>query len=71
LGFNENERVTVHSEVGSMPGISDTALSSNQGRQGADVLSGGQSIGGRRTDKLSRTPAFKGRVITLEKSGQG
>jgi hypothetical protein len=46
LGLNENDRVTVHSEVGSVPGISDTALSSNQGRQCPDVLSGGQSIGG-------------------------
>ena len=68
LGLTENESVTVRSEIGSMSGI--LVRSFPQIKEGNALMyyPEANQLVARRTDKLSRTPAFKGGVVTLERA---
>ena len=68
LGLTENQRVTVHSEIGSMSGILVRPFSQIKAGNALMYYPEANRLVARRTDKLSRTPAFKGSVVTLERS---
>ena len=68
LGLTENERVTVHSEIGSMSSILVRPFPQIKAGNALMYYPEANRLVARRTDKLSRTPAFKGCVVTLERS---
>ena len=68
LGFTENERVTVRSEIGSMSGILVRPFPQIKAGNALMYYPEANRLVARRTDKLSRTPAFKGGVVTLDHS---
>jgi molybdopterin-dependent oxidoreductase alpha subunit len=68
LGLTENERVRVNSEIGSMTGILVRPFSEIKAGNALMYYPEANRLVARRTDKLSRTPAFKGGVVTLERS---
>ena len=67
LGLAENERVTVHSEIGSMSGILVRPFPQIKAGNALMYYPEANQLVSRRTDRLSRTPAFKGGVVTLER----
>jgi molybdopterin-dependent oxidoreductase alpha subunit len=67
LGLTENERVTVHSEIGSMSSILVRPFPEIKAGNALMYYPEANRLVARRTDKLSRTPAFKGCVVTLER----
>ena len=68
LGLTENERVTVRSEIGSMSSILVRPFPQIKAGNVLMYYPEANQLVSRRTDKLSRTPAFKGGVVTLERS---
>jgi anaerobic selenocysteine-containing dehydrogenase len=68
LGLTENEPVTVRSEIGSMSGILVRPFPQIKEGNALMYYPEANQLVSRRTDKLSRTPAFKGGVVTLERS---
>ena len=68
LGLTANERVTIRSEIGSMPGILLRAFPEIKAGNALMYYPEANQLVARRTDRLSRTPAFKGCVVTLERS---
>ncbi len=68
LGLSENERVTVRSEIGSMPGILVRRFPEIKAGNALMYYPEANQLVARRADQLSRTPAFKGVVVTLERS---
>jgi anaerobic selenocysteine-containing dehydrogenase len=68
LGLTENERVTVHSEIGSMANILVRPFPEIKAGNALMYYPEANRLVARRADKLSRTPAFKGGVVTLERS---
>jgi anaerobic selenocysteine-containing dehydrogenase len=68
LGLTENQPVTVHSEIGSMSGILVRPFPEIKAGNVLMYYPEANQLVARHTDKLSRTPAFKGSVVTLEGS---
>ena len=68
LGLTENERVTVRSAIGSMSSILVRPFPQIKAGNVLMYYPEANQLVSRRTDKLSRTPAFKGGVVTLERS---
>ena len=68
LGLTENEPVTVRSEIGSMAGILVRPFPQIKAGNALMYYPEANRLVARRTDKLSRTPAFKGGVVTLDHS---
>ena len=68
LGLTENEPVTVRSEIGSMSGILVRPFPQIKEGNALMYYPEANQLVARRTDKLSRTPAFKGGVVTLERA---
>ena len=68
LGLTEDERVRVRSEIGSMPGILVRRFPEIKAGNALMYYPEANQLVARRADKLSRTPAFKGSVVTLERS---
>ena len=60
--------MTVHSEIGSMSGILERPFPQIKAGNALMYYPEANQLLSRRTDKLSRTPAFKGGVVTLDKS---
>ena len=68
LGLTENEPVTVRSAIGSMSSILVRPFPQIKAGNVLMYYPEANQLVSRRTDKLSRTPAFKGGVVTLERS---
>lgn len=68
LGLTENQPVTVRSKIGSMSGILVRPFPEIKAGNVLMYYPEANQLVARHTDKLSRTPAFKGSVVTLEGS---
>ncbi|MEE8348464.1 MAG: FdhF/YdeP family oxidoreductase [Acidobacteriota bacterium] len=68
LRFTENEVVTIHSRIGSMSSIRIRPFSRIKPGNAFMYFPEANRLVARRTDPLSRTPAFKGEVVTIERS---
>jgi len=68
LGLTENEPVTVRSEIGSMSSILVRPFPQIKAGNVLMYYPEANQLVSRHTDKLSRTPAFKGGVVILERS---
>jgi molybdopterin-dependent oxidoreductase alpha subunit len=69
LGLEENRRVTVRSKTGSMPGILVKAFPEIKAGNALMYYPEANVLVPRHADPLSKTPAFKGILVTLEASG--
>ncbi|HWB08910.1 MAG TPA: FdhF/YdeP family oxidoreductase [Pirellulales bacterium] len=69
LGLKENQRVTVRSDVGSLPGILVKAFAEIRAGNALMYYPEANVLVPRHADPLSKTPAFKSVVVTLEASG--
>ncbi|OYV86029.1 MAG: hypothetical protein B7Z73_12465 [Planctomycetia bacterium 21-64-5] len=68
LGLAENQRVTVRSEVGSLPGILVRPFAEIKAGNALMYYPEANVLVPRHADPLSKTPAFKSIVVTLEES---
>ncbi|HEV3342192.1 MAG TPA: FdhF/YdeP family oxidoreductase [Pirellulales bacterium] len=69
LGLEENQRVTVRSEAGCLPGILVKAFADIKPGNALMYYPEANVLVPRHADPLSKTPAFKSTVVTLEASG--